>query len=612
MSRMRIKTLLSSHYAAFISTLFFVAMLLLWGFWLPEVTAYHEQTQMFLLTPDYFTSHLSLPGALADYFSEALVQFSFFVLWGAAVSAALLTLMQRVVWAVMRLCGVRGSWYAASIVLPALLAAQCTDPDTMPTFTLALLAALCLSWLRLRLRHSRWSWVVDVAVLPLFYWAAGPIVAVPLCAAVACAVLPPLRNGDSTSVPALKAAAALAATALTFWLTGNGLQYSWEHLLKGIFYYRQPDTLPLTMDMLMALAALLPMIAVAMARIHRRRTVAPAICLTLAACAALICCGTQRPIIEVIGYGYLVRMGHYADIIRKSQRTAPRSEVGVAATNLALSATGEMPDRMFQFRQLGTNGLIPDANLDANTTMMAGEIFLHLGMVNQAQRYFFESQEAVPGYKRSSQCYRRLAETNLVNADYGVAARYLRLLSHTLFYRSWAERRLAWAVANHRAVGSDPEYARLRSLRPVTDYLFGMSETDLTLGALYMHNKQNHAALEYLMAYELLAHNAQRFMQYFPLVLKAGPSYIPRSYQEGIAIFTMNDRANPLAACVDNTTKQQLGGFLDIYTKDKAAASHYDRPPYADTYWFYLFASKPQTDPDAAPGNATPDKKTKK
>lgn len=609
---MRIKHLLSDHYKAVISTLFFVAMLLLWGFWLPEVTAYHEQTQMFLFTPDYFTEHLPLPGALADYASEFLVQFSFFVLWGAAVTALLLTLMQRVVWAVMRQCGACGSWYATSLVLPALLAAQCTDPDTMPTFTLSLLAALSLSWLRLRLRHSRWSWAVDVVVLPLFYWVAGPVVAVPLCAAVVCAVVPQLRDDSRSTASPLKAAAAIAATALTFWLTGRGLHYSWESLLKGIFYYRQPATLPLAMDMLMALAALLPMIAAAVSHIRRRSITVPAVYTLLIASGALIGCGTQRAILEVIGYGYLVRMGHYADIISKSTRTAPRSEVGVAATNLALSATGEMPDRMFEFRQFGTNGLIPDANLDANTTMMAGEIFLHLGMVNQAQRYFFESQEAVPGYKRSSQCYRRLAETNLVNADYRVAARYLRLLSHTLFYRSWAEKRLAWATTDHRAVADDPEYARLRSLRPTDDYLFGMSETDLTLGALYMHNKQNHAALEYLMAYELLAHNAQRFMQYFPLVLKAGPSYIPRSYQEGIAIFTMNDAGNPLAACVDATTKRQLTDFLGIYSKDKAAAAHYEKPPFADTYWFYLFASKPQGGEGGADNNATPGKNTKK
>ena len=56
----------------------------------------------------------------------------------------------------------------------------------------------------------------------------------------------------------------------------------------------------------------------------------------------------------------------------------------------------------------------------------------------------------------------------------------------------------------------------------------------------------------------------------------------------------MNDGGNPLAACVDATTKRQLADFLGIYSKDKTAAAHYEKPPFADTYWFYLFASKPQ------------------
>ena len=82
--------------------------------------------------------------------------------------------------------------------------------------------------------------------------------AVPLCAAVACAVVPQLRDDSRSTASPLKAAAAIAVTALTFWLTGRGLHYSWESLLKGIFYYRQPATLPLAMDMLMALAACCP------------------------------------------------------------------------------------------------------------------------------------------------------------------------------------------------------------------------------------------------------------------------------------------------------------------------------------------------------------------
>lgn len=609
---MRIKTLLSVHYKAAISTLFFVAAMLLWGFWLPEVTAYQEQNQMFLLTASYLCEHLTLPGALADYAAEALVQFSFIVMWGAAISAALLTLMHRIAWGVMRSCGMRGRWYAASLVLPTLLAAQCTDPDTMPTFTVALTAALAMSWLRLSVRHTPWTWVVDVVLMPLFYWVAGPVVIVPLLTSVATAALPQLRDTDSATTAWTRAAIAIIATALTFIATGYTLQYPWEALIKGIFYYRQPDTLPLTMDTLMALCALLPFIATATTTIRQRNVASAIIVGTLIVSGALVGAGTQRRILEVTEYNYLVRMGHYDDIIKKSQRHAPVSEVGVAATNLALSATGQMPDRMFEFRQIGVNGLLPTATLDANTTMMTAEIFMHLGMVNQAQRYYFESQEAVPGYKRSSQCYRRLAETNLINADYTVAARYLRLLANTLFYRSWAEKRLQWVTNAHNDINNDPYYAHLRSIRPKTDYLFGMADDDLTLGSLYMGNKQNHNALEYLMAYELLAHNAQRFMQYFPLVLQAGPSYIPRSYQEGIAAFTMKDPQNRLRECIDQTTTQQFSEFIDTYAKNKTAAAEYDNPPFADTYWFYLFAAQTQGNNQPQNNNAATDKTLKK
>lgn len=588
---MNIKSVVKCHYRGLLSTAFFVLALLLWWLWLPEVTAYHEQNQMFLLTPDYFLEHLTLPGAFADYASESLVQLGFFVFWGAAAAALMLVLMHRVAWRIMRQCGTGEAWWAISFVPPVLMAAQCTDADTLPTYTLAMLGAMAAAWLRIALRRRSWAWVADVVLIPLAYWLLGPVSITVVAAAAACALLPNLRHDTTRGRAAVPVAVPVAAWAAAFWLTGQSLQYSWGNLLKGLFYYRQPDTLPLTLALLTALCALWPFVAAAMARANGHKLVPIAVSLACIAAAALLGMGTQRQLLEVVDYEYLLRMHHYSDIIKKSSSSQPTSEVGVAATNLALSATGQMPDRMFEFRQFGTSGLLPTENLDAHSTMTASDIFWYLGMVNQAQRYCFESQEAMPNYKRSSRCYCRLAETNLVNADYGVAARYLRLLSHTLFYRQWALKRLHWAEADHQAVDNDVQYARIRQTRPVADYLSGMSETDLTLGQLYMHNRDNHAALEYLMAYELLARNAQRFMQYFPIVLQAAPNHIPRSYQEGLAAFTMKTPGNRLAALVDHTTRQQMHDFLDIYAKDSAAASHYDNPPFADTYWFYLFGS---------------------
>lgn len=83
----------------------------------------------------------------------------------------------------------------------------------------------------------------------------------------------------------------------------------------------------------------------------------------------------------------------------------------------------------------GTDGLIPDFVRDYTIPLTVNEVYFHLGMINTSQRYVFEAMEANPSYHKSTRCIRRLAETNLLNGEYKVAAKYLNLLKHTLFIK---------------------------------------------------------------------------------------------------------------------------------------------------------------------------------
>ena len=65
-------------------------------------------------------------------------------------------------------------------------------------------------------------------------------------------------------------------------------------------------------------------------------------------------------------------------------------------------------------------------------------------MINDAQRFTFEAMEAIPNFRKSGRCFKRLSETNLINGQYEVAAKYLRLLSKTLFYKEWAEETMTY------------------------------------------------------------------------------------------------------------------------------------------------------------------------
>ena len=98
-----------------------------------------------------------------------------------------------------------------------------------------------------------------------------------------------------------------------------------------------------------------------------------------------------------------------------------------------------MGDRMFEFYQNGTEGLLPEFQRDFTSPLPTSEAYYHLGMVNTAQRFTFEAMEAIPNFNKSGRCFKRLAETNLINGQYEVAAKYLRLLRKTIFYRDWAE-----------------------------------------------------------------------------------------------------------------------------------------------------------------------------
>ncbi len=62
---------------------------------------------------------------------------------------------------------------------------------------------------------------------------------------------------------------------------------------------------------------------------------------------------------------------------------------------------GQMGDRMFEFYQNGTEGLLPEFQRDFTSPLPTSEAYYHLGMVNTAQRFTFEAMEAIPNFNKS-------------------------------------------------------------------------------------------------------------------------------------------------------------------------------------------------------------------
>ena len=237
---------------------------------------------------------------------------------------------------------------------------------------------------------------------------------------------------------------------------------------------------------------------------------------------------------DLMEYDWLVRMQRWDDIVAKSEAKQPDLPMSVCATNLALAMKGELGDRCFQFYQHGTEGLLPEFERNFSTTLLTGDAYFYLGLVNTSQRYAFEAMEAIPNFNKSVRAIRRLAETNLINGEYSVAEKYLTMLSKTMYYRQWAKKRIEM-IHNPKLIDSDRVYGYLRRVRLADDFLFSDKELDRICGQLVMHNKDNMVAIQYLLMFPLLNRDLPTFMNYYGYV-QSIVKYSPAVCQEAVAL----------------------------------------------------------------------------
>lgn len=93
---------MKNNLRAIFSALFGIAVFLFWLLGYPEALNYQEQNQLFLTTTDYFILRMAVPGGLADYVSEFIVQF-YYVPWlGALLIGIMYAVMQWIMWTIVR------------------------------------------------------------------------------------------------------------------------------------------------------------------------------------------------------------------------------------------------------------------------------------------------------------------------------------------------------------------------------------------------------------------------------------------------------------------------------------------------------------------------------
>ena len=591
------KNLMIKSWKPLLSLLFGVAVVIFWAVPFVGGLCFQEQYQMFLFDTGYFLERIVLPGGLADYISEFLVQFYYMPVLGGAIIALLLIGIQTVVWGLMKQYGARHDFpgYLLSFLPSIALWCAMGDQNVLLSFVVALFGALVIGWIHNRFHNRLVKVVFELVSTALVYWFLGPVVFLYAALMIGDTLKNAKQKGSILSGIGYSACI-LILTIAWILLSTQTLQYPVSRLFLGLNYYRYPGVTFLLIYIVMALAAFIPFLGMlhphssALQKWQKSKWVMVAsYVIVLFASVWGIRTSFDELTYEMIDYDFWIRTEQWNKIIEHAEKKPATSPLGVSSVNLALSQTGQLPDRLFEFYQNGAEGLFPAFSRDMTSPVSTSEVFYRLGMVNDAERYMFEAQEAIPNFRKSARLTRRIAECEIINGNYEVAAKLLRRLQKALFYSNWANQTMA-LLGNEKAINRHPIYGKLRKYREKKqDFLFSDREMDQMLGLLFLNDKSNKMAYEYLMCYVLLQRDFNKFMQYYPLGRFVGYDHIPRSFQEILIEQWMKTHNDPrtIPYSVDAQNVNNTLNFIQIYLRNPKDPQ-LSQQPYVSNAWHYM------------------------
>lgn len=591
------KNLMIKSWKPLLSLLFGVAVVIFWSVPYMSGLCFQEQYQMFLFDIGYFLERIVLPGGLADYISEFFVQFYYMPVLGGTIIALLLMSIQAISWGLMKQYGMKAVFpgYLLSFVPSIVLWCAMGDQNLLLSFVVALSGALLMGWIHNRFHNRLVKVVFELVSTALVYWFLGPVVFLYAALMIGDTLMKGKQNGHILSSLGYSACL-LILTVAWILLTTQSLQYPLYRIFSGLNYYRYPGTvspLPLGVMIWTVVVVFFGMVPDGHAWIKKLQqskvVMVLAYVLVIMASWFGIKASFDAMTYDLIDYDFLVRTEQWDKIIEKAEKKPATTPLGVSCVNLALSQKGMLADRLFEFYQNGGEGLFPTFTRDMISPVSTAEIFFRLGMVNDAERYMFEAQEAIPNYRKSARLTRRIIECEIINGNYQVAAKLLRRLQKTLFYSNWANQTMA-LLGNEKAINRHPIYGKLRKYREKKqDFLFSDREMDQMLGLLFLNDNHNRMAYEYLMCYELLQRDLEKFVQYYPLGRFVGYDHIPRSFQEILIGNWMKTHSDPrtIPYSVDAQNVNNTLNFIQLYMQNPKDPQ-LGQQPYVSNAWHYV------------------------
>jgi tetratricopeptide (TPR) repeat protein len=287
---------------------------------------------------------------------------------------------------------------------------------------------------------------------------------------------------------------------------------------------------------------------------------------------------------------------HWEAVIALSMKYPTKNRLAIYYTNLALAKTGQIPYRMFHYKQTGVTGLFLDHDLTSSSMWYFSEVYYQLGMTLEAEHCTFEAMMGSP-QEPTAQTLQRLIYTNISRRDSATADKYIRFFEHSLAYRSWAKQQRK----NLKLAMADPSFTIPGTPEPsrCSEFFINYQYPDHILLKLLQGNPKNRMAFEYLMACNMLEMDFEQVKWCMDTYFKNFDyPAIPVHYEEALMVYQhlkqSNDDSNSPYP-ISRATRDRYNRYIQAYLASQGSKRNFEQlqKQFGDTYWFYLHFVNP-------------------
>lgn len=245
---------------------------------------------------------------------------------------------------------------------------------------------------------------------------------------------------------------------------------------------------------------------------------------------------------------------------------------------LALSESGLLAEHAFRYGLDGQSNFVFTDKIDPLYLNYNALFYqcndMHNAVIHQAYQ---QGVQSVTGVSFSS--LRRLADTYLELKDYDLAKKYIDILKHSSFHKSWVKERL-------------PQLEAVRNETPAyeyDEYKATISNFAHTISSMVDRNRDNRKYADLLLCSLLADEEGEQFKNIFGYVSEVqypAGTPMPRLYEEALILIGMVDPGILGQYQISEDTRSRFADYVGLMNAGRGTQA---LRKHADTYWAYSY-----------------------